>query len=90
MAEINGNQLRCDFKGFIQRALYKISGQKIISFFFASVALIVALLLFHPDKNTEKLVSEAMVHIKTLALALMGVKGIQNVVGIVKNGDSRE
>jgi len=78
----------CGLKGFGRRILYKISSQKILSFFCASLVIVVLAYMYHPEKMTETLISEAMTHVKVLAIALMTVKGIQNIVGIVKNGNS--
>lgn len=79
---------QCSLKGFYRRALYKISGQKILSFFVASAIVVTLVLLYDKVKTPDVIVLKALEVTRDLALGLMLVKGVQNVVGIVKNGNS--
>jgi len=88
MREVMNGQFECDFKGFARRILYKMSGQKIITFLVASVTIIGFVFVRKSVDISDEIVLKGIDTIKVLALTLMGVKGVQNIVGIVKNGDS--
>jgi len=85
---MNTEDFQCNLKGFYKRILYKISGQKILSFFVASAIVITLVLLYEQVKTPEVVVLKALEVTKDLALGLMLVKGVQNVVGILRNGNS--
>ncbi len=79
----------CDFKGFLKRVLYKVSGLKIIGFVISTVAVFAVLFVCHVWKGfSETLATRAISAIETLALGLIGAKLIQNVVGIVKGNSN--
>lgn len=81
-------QFECGLRGFYRRILYKISGQKILSFFVASLIVVTLVLLYEKVETPEVVVLKALDVTRDLALGLMLVKGVQNIVGIVKNGNS--
>lgn len=85
---MNVEDFQCSFKGFYRRVFYKISGQKILSFFVASAIVVTLVLLYDKVKTPDVIVLKALEVTKDLALGLMLVKGVQNIVGIVRNGDS--
>jgi hypothetical protein len=82
------SQFECSLKGFYRRVLYKVSGQKILSFFVASAIVVLLVVLYNKVKTPDAIILKALEVTRDLALGLMLVKGVQNIVGIVKNGDS--
>lgn len=85
---MNAEEFQCGLKGFYRRILYKISGQKILSFFVASAIVVTLVLLYDKVKTPDVIVLKALEVTRDLAIALMIVKGVQNTVGIVRNGHS--
>jgi hypothetical protein len=74
----------CGFNRFVQRALYKLSGQKVIGFLISTAAIVVIIALSHCWRNVpDEIYLKGMGYIKTLALALLGSKMAQNVIGMV-------
>lgn len=78
----------CGVKGFWRRALYKLSGQKIISFFVSAGAVLLIVYMDHKWKAqlSDIVVLRAIGAIETICLALLGIKGTQNIVGMIKDG----
>lgn len=85
---MNAEEFQCGLKGFYRRILYKVSGQKILSFFVASFIVVTLVVLYEKVETPEVIVLKALEVTRDLALGLMVVKGVQNIVGIVKNGNS--
>lgn len=81
-------QFECGFKGFGRRILYKMSGQKILTFLVASLAITGFVFVRKAVDVSDEVIVKGIEAIKVLALTLMGVKGVQNIVGIVRNGNS--
>lgn len=73
-------------KRFFRRVLYKLSGQKVIGFFLSASSIlgIVAVSHFWKDLPNE-IALKAIEAIKTLAITLFSVKGIQNIAGMTTN-----
>lgn len=75
---------RTGIKGFLQRLLYKFSGQKILGFLISSVAIIGVVTMSQFWKNpANEIYLKAIEAIKVIAVTLLGVKGIQNGVHAV-------
>lgn len=83
----------CGFIGFFRRALYKLSGQKIISFMVSSGMIYLVVWAGHKwaGQVTEPVLLEAIKSIKTICIALLAIKGGQNIVGMFRgNGNGNE
>jgi hypothetical protein len=65
-----------------------MSGQKIITFLVASLSIIGFIFVRKAVNVSDEVLLKGIEAIKILALALMGAKTVQNVTGILKNGNS--
>lgn len=80
----------CGFVGFLRRILYKLSGQKIISFMVAAGMIYLIVWAGHKwaDRVTEAVLLKAIDSIKIICIALLATKAGQNIVGMIKgNGN---
>jgi hypothetical protein len=77
---------QCGFIGFIRRVLYKLSGQKIISFLVSALMVFLIVWAKHrwSAQLTDAVALKAISSIETICIALLGVKGAQNIVGMIK------
>jgi len=76
----------CGFIGFSRRVLYKLSGQKIISFLVSAGMIYLVVWGGHrwAGQVSDAVLLKAIDSIKTICLGLLGVKGAQNIVGMLK------
>lgn len=77
---------QCNFKQFVKRVLYKISGLKILSFFICVVAIYGIILLHKWLVVSESLALRGLQAVEVLGVVLIGGKAIQNVAGFFRKG----
>jgi len=84
-------------KQFFQRILYKLSGQKIMGFIISAGSIILIVVFAKTWTHvSDALYMHAITAIKTIAIALLAVRGVQNAASIAsdymraKNGNNME
>jgi hypothetical protein len=82
----------CGIKGFIERVLYKISGQKIISFFAGAGMIYLVVWAAHrwTGQISDAVLIKAIEAIKTTCIVILGTKAAQNIVGTIKGNGNGE
>lgn len=76
---------RWGIRDCLTRLIYKVSSQKLISFVFATAAIVIVLLLGRAHAAlTEKTLNTAILAVKDIALGLLAVRGLQSVATTLK------